>query len=122
MGGGFARQNFGGGGFSPGFARPSFGGGFARRGFGGGGLITGRSVGFGRSAVFGPRFGRFNYRFGRRGFGIGLGLAGLGLGYGLASYGYDYPYAYDDDYGYGGDCYLRRSWYGGYPHLVQVCY
>ncbi|GAC1332065.1 MAG: hypothetical protein NVSMB26_11210 [Beijerinckiaceae bacterium] len=128
---GFGGAGFAGRGVGGGFARPAFGGGFAQRGFAGGGLITGRSVGFARPAAFGPRFGTFNRgfafnrgfgfhrRFARRGFGFGvpLALAGVGLGYGLASYAYDYPY--DDDYG---DCYLRRSWYGGYPHLVQVCY
>jgi hypothetical protein len=133
-GGGFARPALGGAGFGrgfggAGFARPAFGGGlarpafggagFAQRGFGARGLIAGRSIGFTRGAAFGPRFG-FRHRFGRRGFGFGvpLALAGVGLGYGLAAYdyGYDYPY----DYGYGA-CYLRRSWWGGYPHLVRVC-
>ena len=41
-----------------------------------------------------------------------LALAGLGLGFGVAAYDYGYPYEY---------CYLRRSWWGGYPHLVKVC-
>jgi hypothetical protein len=133
-GGGFTRPAFSGGGFNrgfagAGFARPAFGGGFARPAFGGagfaqrnfgrGGLITGRSIGFAPRAAFGPRFG-FRHRFVRRGFGFGvpLALAGFGLGYGLGAYdyGYDYPY----DYGYDA-CYLRRSWWGGYPHLVRVC-
>lgn len=119
FGGGFGGAGLGRGFAGGSFARPAFGGGFANRGFGGGGLITGRSVGFAHRGVFGPRFG-FRQRFSRRGFGFGfpLAAAGLGLGYGLAAYGYGYDYPYD--YGYDA-CYLRRSWWGGYPHLVRVC-
>jgi hypothetical protein len=81
---------------------------------GDGALITGRSVGFGRSGAFGNRFGDRG-RFGRRGF--GYGFAGYDYGYG---YPYDYGYG-DDEYG-GGECNLRQSWQGGYSHLVRTCY
>jgi hypothetical protein len=119
FGGAGIGHGFGGAGFSrgfagAGFARPAFGGRFAHTAWGPGfarsGLITGRSVGFGPRAVFGPRFAFRHHRFARRGFGFPLALAGLGFG--LAAYDYGYPYDY---------CYLRRSWWGGYPHLVKVC-
>ena len=129
MGGGFAGPRLGAGFTGPRtFGVTRFGGGFGTPGVVG--LPTGRSVAFAHQGGFHQGgFHGFHHRgafhngfrhHNRFLFGAPF-VTGLGYPY------WDYPYNADyvaADYPYSEDlsCVLRRSWRGGYPRWVRVCY